>query len=612
MAEKTKKKEKNEGLQSISGMDATFLYAETPNSPMHVGSVIVIEGSLQYDTFRAIVASRLHFIPKLRQRLLYVPLSIDYPYWVDDPNFDLDLHINHIALPKPGAWRQLRDVASQIFSEPLDQSRPLWSMTFVEGLDAIPQVPPGSVAIITRMHHVAIDGMAGTSLLSILFDLAPQKGEIPAPKPFNPKPLPNELELIVNSTMSFAKNPLKFPRLLTDTLTATVKAGFLTRVQRSALPTVPFTAPATPFNGLVSPRRKWNSAILALDRILNLKNLMGTTMNDIMLAICAGALRRYLLEKGKLPQKPLVAMVPISTRTAAESTDVDNQITAMLVQLATNIADPIERLEKISENTNRGKTYQGAVGAKTLAKMAEAVPFGVANQAARLYSRFHLAEKHNPALNVTITNVPGPKIPLFIHGHQLLSVMGMAPVIDGMGLIITIFSYNGLVTVSPTSDAKSMPDIDNFTRYLRESANELEAVILEHVAKQAPATAKKKATKAKSDMVFEAMKKAVKKQPDLVKAGTGVFEFRIKGDVETTWVLDFNAEPAKIAKGKAENADATFSIEDEHLLKIATGKLDVQTAFIQGRLKVEGNFDKAMGVGKFMAKLPKLEEQTQS
>jgi diacylglycerol O-acyltransferase / wax synthase len=609
MAEKNSKKEKKNDLQSISGMDATFLYAETPTSPMHVGSVVVIEGSLKYEIFRAIISSRLHLIPKLRQRLLYVPLSIDYPYWVDDPNFDLDLHTNHIALPQPGGWKQLRDVASQVFSEPLEQSRPLWSMTFIEGLNNIPQVPPGSVAIVSRIHHVAIDGMAGASLLSVLFDLSNSKGEIPAPKPFNPKPLPNDLQLIMNSTMSFAKDPFKFPRLLTDTLTATVKAGFLTRVQRSALPTVPFTAPPTPFNGLVSSRRKWNSAILALDRILNLKNLMGTTMNDIMLAICAGALRRYLLEKGKLPQKPLVAMVPISTRTAAEANDVDNQIAAMLVQLATNVADPIERLEKISENTNRGKTYQGAVGAKTLAQMAEAVPFGVANQAARLYSRFHLAEKHTPALNVTITNVPGPKIPLFIHGHQLLSVMGMAPVIDGMGLIITIFSYNGLVTVSPTSDAKSMPDIDDFTRYIRESANELEAVILEHVAKKEPKTAKK-AAKAKSDVVFETMKKHLKKQPELIWPGTGMFQFKVKGDVETLWKLDFNAVPVKISKGKAENPDATFIVEDEHLLKIAMGKLDVQTAFIQGRLKVEGNFEKAMRVGKLIGKLPKIEEKT--
>lgn len=205
---------------------------------------------------------------------------------------------------------------------------------------------------------------------------------------------------------------------------------------------------------------------------------MGTTLNDVMLAICAGALRKYLLEKEKLPNKPLVAMVPISTRTDADGKTSGNQVSSMLIQLATNIADPIERLEVIHENTIREKSYQGAIGAKTLANMAEAVPFGIANQAAQVYSRFQLSKLHKPVFNVTITNVPGPQFPIYMNGHQLQAIMGMAPIIDGMGLIITILSYNGIITISPTSDAKTMPDIDVFTRQLRESANELEAAIL--------------------------------------------------------------------------------------------------------------------------------------
>jgi diacylglycerol O-acyltransferase / wax synthase len=606
MKDKSTKDKKHSGPQAINGMDAAFLYAETSTSPMHVGSVAVIEGSLEFQTFRAIINSRLHLIRKLRQRLMYVPLSIDYPYWVDDPHFDLDLHINHIALPKPGGWKQLREVASHIFSLPLDDSRPLWSMTFVEGLDSIPQVPAGSVAVISKIHHVAIDGMAGAGILSLLFDVTPKTGEIPAPKPFNPKPLPNELSLIVNSTLSFAKEPLKFPKLLADTLTATFKAGFLTRVQKAELPTVPFTAPATPLNGLISSHRKWNTAILSLERVLNLKNIMGTTMNDVMLAICSGALRRYLLEKGKLPEKSLVAMVPISTRSSAEEVAADNQLAAMLVQIATNVEGPLERLEKIHENTTRNKTYHGAIGANTLSKIAEVVPFGIANQAARLYSRFHIAEMHNPAFNVTITNVPGPKIPLYIHGHKLLSVMGMAPIIDGMGLIITIFSYNGLVTVSPTSDIKSMPDLDDFTRYLRESANELEAAVMEYAAKKEQKT-EQKAEQPQSDVVFETLKKHLKKHPELVKPDSGIFQFKVKGATETLWKIDLNAVPAKISKGKAATPDATFIIEDKHLVKIASGKLDMQSAFIQGRLKVEGDFGKAMKLGSLLAKMPKLE-----
>ncbi len=330
-------------MKSISGLDAAFLYAENSTSPMHIGSVAVIEGALQFDTFRKTIHSRLHLIPKLYKRLIYVPMSIDYPYWVDDPYFDIDMHLNHIALPKPGGWSQLRETAAKIFSEPLDHSRPLWSFTFVEGLDNIPQVPKGSVAVISKVHHVAIDGVAGAGLLSLLFDFTSEKKEIPAPKPYKPKPLPNELSMVLKSTLSFAEKPLKFPKLISETLTASLKAGMLTRVKRVDLPTAPFTAPPTPLNGIISPRRKWNTAILSLDRIKALKKIMETTLNDVLMAICAGALRRYLNEKDKLPHKPLVAMVPISTRTDAEENDGGNQISSMLIQLATNIEDPIER-----------------------------------------------------------------------------------------------------------------------------------------------------------------------------------------------------------------------------------------------------------------------------
>jgi diacylglycerol O-acyltransferase len=585
----------NPNLKSISGMDATFLYIDSPTSPMHVGSVAVIEGDLKFETFRKIIQSRLHMIPKLRKRLIYAPMSVDYPYWVDDPNFDVDLHLHHIALPKPGGWKELRKIASQVFSEHLDQNRPLWSFTFVEGLDNVPQVPKGSVAIISKIHHVAIDGMAGAGMMSLIFDFKADKNPIPEPKPFNPKPLPNEISVVMKSAMSFAGNPLKLPKILSKAVKGSLKAGMLTRVQRMELPTAPFSAPSTPLNGIVSGRRKWNTAILDLARIKELKNIMGTTMNDVVLAFCAGALRRYLKEKKKLPHKPLVAMVPISTRTEAEKDSTDNQVSSMLIQIATNVEDPIERLEAIHENTVRGKTYQKAIGAKTLASMAEAV---------RLYSRFQVSEMHNPVFNVTITNVPGPQFPLYLNGHRLLTIGGMAPILDGMGLIITILSYNGFVTISPTSDAKTMPDIDVFTRYIRESANELEAAILKRGKKKADA--KKKPTKAKSDALFAHFKKEIKAAAKFIKPDNGLFQFNVTGDVETFWQVDLNKSPGTVLKRKAKNPDATFIIKDEHLMKIGMGKMNLQTAFIQGRLKIDGDSEKAMKLGTIIAKLPKL------
>ena len=599
-------------IEAISGMDATFLYGETPTSPMHVGSVAVIEGSLEFDAFKKIIHSRIHLIPKLRKRLVMVPFSIDYPYWVDDPHFDIDLHIHHIALPEPGSWKELRAIASKIFSEPLDRNRPLWSFTFVEGLNGIPQVPKGSVALISKVHHVAIDGMAGASLLSLIFDFTNEVKEIPDPKPWKPAPIPNELAMMLKSSISFAKRPLKFPKLITNAVTATIKSGMLTRAQKLRLPTAPFTAPHTPLNGIISARRKWNSALFPLERIKALKNSMGTTLNDVVLAICAGALRKYLNEKGKLPVQPLVAMVPISTRKKDDKKNSGNQLSSMLIQLATNVGDPLERLETIHENIQRGKAYQNAVGAKTLANMAEAVPFGIANQAAQLYSRYHLAKLHKPVFNVTITNVPGPQFPLYLNGHKLLSIKGMAPIIDGMGLIITVLSYNGLLTISSTSDAKTMPDIDQFSRYIRDAVEELETAIQKRqkteqtASKNGQLETTKKPSKPKSDKFFSHIKKFIKENPDAIFPNSGVYQFHITGKATADWKLDLNPSPGKVRRSKTGNADVTLTISDEHLMRIAQGKLNVQTAFIQGRLKIEGDMSKALRLGKILSLIPDM------
>lgn len=599
------------GIKPISGMDSTFLHVETPTSPMHIGSVAIIEGSLDFESFKKTIASRIHMIPKLRKRLMHVPFSIDHPYWVDDPDFNLDMHLDHFALPNPGSWKNLRKLASKIFSEPLDPSKPLWSFTFVEGLNTLSQVKENSVAIIAKMHHVAIDGMGGAGILGIIFDLGPEQKEIPEPKAFNPDPLPNELELIMKSTMSFAQTPLKFPNLLKDTVMSTVKAGFLTRAQHLDLPTAPFTAPRTPLNGIISSQRKWNTTILSLDRVKRLKKIMGTTLNDVILAICSGALRKYLEEKKKLPKKPLVAMVPVSTK-GDKNVNGGNELSAMLVQLATNVEDRIERLETIYDNTIKGKTYQGALGAKSLSNIAEAVPFGFANRAARLYSRFNLAKLHKPVFNVVITNVPGPQLPIYLNGQKLHSIMGMAPIIDGMGLIITVLSYNGNITISPTSDIKSMPDLDIFSDYILEEANALEADIIKYEKKGKVKTAKpnskKKAVKSDTEEFFLSIRKFLKKNPTFLKKPVGLFQFHVQSENETLdWQLNLSKKPGSVRKGIAKNADVIIKIKEKHLMKIAAKKLEVPTAFIQGRIKMDGDAAIGMKLASILKKIPNFE-----
>jgi putative sterol carrier protein len=309
-----------------------------------------------------------------------------------------------------------------------------------------------------------------------------------------------------------------------------------------------------------------------------------------------------LQEKKKLPLKPLVGMVPISTRTPAETKDLGNQISSMLVQLPTNVDDPIERLETVHENTIRGKIYQQALGAKSLAKLAEAVPFGIANQAAQLYSQYQIAEMHNPVFNVTITNVPGPQMPLFINGHKLLSVMGMAPIIDGMGLIITIFSYNGLLTISPTSDAHTMPDIDIFTRYLRESANELEAAIQKYLAEKQLAAGNPE-KEAQSDKMFQEFKNLLKENSEQIPANGGIIQLEVQNKESSFWKIDLRKSPATLKKEEVAKADLLVKVKEEHLARILKGEFGWETAYIQGRIALEGDKNKLKTLDSLLTKL---------
>ncbi|GAC13184.1 WS/DGAT/MGAT family O-acyltransferase [Aliiglaciecola lipolytica] len=467
-------------MEELSGLDAAFLFLETDKIPMHIGGVSIIEGSMEFSDFFDFIEQRVHLVSKLTQKLVTVPLSIDKPYWADDPDFDLNLHIRKIQLPAPGSWKELRYAASQYFSTKLDRNRPLWEFMFVEGLDNVSQVPKGSVALITKVHHAGFDGKSGADLMAMLYDISPTPRPIPAPKLKEKEQIPGNINLVARGAYNLITKPGKLPSLLWDTGKATLKASYLSRVHGIKMPTLPFSAPKTPFNDVVDQERKWNSALLELNRVKALRKVIdGATMNDVILAICSGALRQYLLEKGELPEQPLVAMVPVSTRSREEKNAMGNQVSAMYIQLATDIENPIKRLEKIHINTLVGKLYQDAIDAKSLMGFADLIPFGLAGVASRFYSRSALAKWHKPFFNLVITNVPGPNVPLYLGGHKLLANMGTAPIFDGMGLIIPVLSYDGTISISPTSSANLMPDIDVFTKCILDSANELEAAVQE-------------------------------------------------------------------------------------------------------------------------------------
>ncbi len=569
--------------KQISGFDATFLYAESPSSPMHVGSLIIVEDSLKYQDFKDIIASKLHLIPKFRQRLMNVPFDLDYPYWVDDPNFDLDLHINRIKLPDPANWKTLREQTSSIFSGSLDLRRPLWSISFIEGLNEISQLPKGSVAIVTKVHHVMIDGSSGVGIMGVLFD---NEDKIKPPKPYDPEPLPDELSLLLKSSYKFLKNPLKIPVTIGETVISMLKGRANNTLSGKKDFNKPsFPVPKTIFNGSVSPKRTWGTAILSFDRINALRKFMGVSINDIILAICAGAIRRYLQGREKLPSQPLVANVPISIRTESSKNEMNNQISNMLVRIATHIEDPIARLEYIQEQTIQGKTRHKAMGAKTLAKMADSVPFGLANLAAGLYSKYNIKELHRPPFNVTITNVPGPRGLLYLKGHKIVSVFGLTPVLDNFGLIIAAFSYNGQVTITTTSDANTMPDADKFSRYIRESANELEKLIKKRAKQKTPT----KILKFESVSFFNALKRYFKKNPTIHKKYKGIYQVNVNLDKkQATWSIDLSKKEAVIKKRKSPKPHLIVDIDDLYLKQLYDEKLLFGELKIQKRIKIQG------------------------
>jgi diacylglycerol O-acyltransferase len=470
-------------MQQLSGLDASFLYLETRNAPMHVGGVLLFQprgrgGPFDLETYRRVVASRLHVARTFRQRLVTVPLDLGRPYWIEDPDFDLDFHIHHMALPRPGGWKELTKLTAHVFAQPLDRTRPLWEMTFVEGLHHVFGLRAGAFAIITKVHHAGIDGGSGAEILGALLALEPDSPASPPSKPWKAERPPTDWELLTRAGGNVLQ-PLKLASLLGRTGKSIVQAGALWGLKGATLPPVPFRAPRTSLNVPITPHRVWGGTLLALDRIKKIKAAVpGVTVNDVVLTVCAGALRGYLESKGDLPAKPLVAMAPISIRKEDERGTMGNQVSAMLVRLATDEPDPVRRLHLIHDGAFHSKGYHQAIGARTLTDYTHFIPFSVAGLAARLYTRMRVARMHSPPFNVVITNVPGPAFPLYLGDARLVAHLGAGPIFDGMGLFLAVFSYAGQLAITATSCREIMPDVDAFVRGLEDALEELEAALL--------------------------------------------------------------------------------------------------------------------------------------
>ncbi len=510
-------------MRQLQGMDASFVALETRNSPMHIGSILIYNpatapgGFVRFKDILRFMESRMQLSRTMRQRLVRVPFDLDYPYWIEDPDFDLEYHVRHLALPKPGDWRQLCIQAARIFARPLDLNRPPWEFTVIEGLDNIPGVAPGSYAMVTKVHHAAIDGMSGIDLMEALHTLMPDAPPPSTPDDWQPEQVPSPASLVARSWLNAVANPVRQLEVAAKAVPGLARAVKGLATKDFALHGE-MLAPRTRFNQVISANRVVEGRSVPLAAIKAIREAVpGAKVNDVFLTIIGGAMRKYLEAKNDLPDKTLTAMAPISVRGKDEKGDMGNQVAAMIAPLGTHIADPLDRLEYVYSQTTNSKAMTDALGARNMTEMSKVSPALFLALAAQAYTRLGLANRVALPFTTVVTNVPGPPVPIYSAGARLESMMGLLCLTDGLGLGHVVQSYVKEATIAFTACRKLLPDPEFYAQCIEDSFNELREAAAnapEHRAAQAKAKPKAKAgTKAKPAQKSAARTKAAVAKP---------------------------------------------------------------------------------------------------
>ena len=472
-------------MEQLSGLDGWFLAIENGSVYMHVGSVCIVDAKVAHGTgslltlekFTAFVESRLPLVPTFRRRLVSVPFGLDHPYWIDDPDFDIEFHIREIALPSPGNDRQLSEQVARIHARPLDRSRPLWETYLITGLSG------GRAAIYNKIHHAAIDGVSGGDILAAVLDVSPQGRPMPQAEAFEGEQPPAATWLLGRSALALARQPLQAVRVVTDLarsvpgLASVVGPSLVHRLPGNdgdgdVLPMPGLHAPGTPFNAPVSAHRKCSFTNLPLAQVKSLRAGTDLTVNDVVMALCTGALRRWLALHEALPSAPLVAAVPVSVRTTGHDGTLGNRVSMMLAPMPTNLSDPAERLAAMHEAMRAAKEQHGAIPASLLADVTQFAMPALANQGWRLAAKLRVMERVNP-FNLFISNVPGPNVPLYYAGAKLLAYYPVSAVLDGQGLNITVMSYCGTLYFGLVACRQLIPDLDVMADFLHDELDAL-------------------------------------------------------------------------------------------------------------------------------------------
>jgi diacylglycerol O-acyltransferase len=448
-------------VERLSGLDASFVYNETSSLHMHtikyaVLDVSEVDGGFSSDKLRHELARRLHLLPPFRRRLVEVPLGLHHPVWIEDPDFDLDAHVRRVGVPGPGGRREMDELVAEISSWQLDRRRPLWECWILEGLADDLDDPAGSppsgrrVGFLVKMHHALADGVAAAALLANVFELEAHSVDPPPPThPWRPERPPSACRLMYDALRDARLNLRLLSSLLGRTFTG-LRAVSQHRREAEVTPPRPIMdVPRTPFNGALTPHRRFATADLRFEDIRAVRAANpGITVNDVILGLVAESLRRHLGETDRLPTKALVAGVPVSSDAAGDVRLYGNKVSNLFTSLRTDVADPVERLTAIHDVTAAAKRFHTLLGTDMLADWSEMFPPKPYAWFMRQYSRLALANRHNPPINLVVSNVPGPRDPLYIAGAELAAFYSVGPIVEGVGLNITVWSYQDAVHVA--------------------------------------------------------------------------------------------------------------------------------------------------------------------
>jgi diacylglycerol O-acyltransferase / wax synthase len=453
-------------MDRLTAIDASFLTNESDSSHMHIGAVLIFEGPPpRYEDLVAHVRSRLHLVPRYRQKLGFPPAQTGRPMWIDDTTFNLEYHVRHSALPSPGSEEQLRNIAGRIFSQQLDRSKPLWELWLVQGLDK------NRFALIVKTHHAVIDGVAGVDLATVLFDMKPVPEPTKPDRDWVPKPSPSPGQMAARGAMELAEMPLRATRRALSALAHPERSAHQLSEAAEGIGEVAWAfldpAPEVPLNVEIGSHRRFIWARCKLADFREIKSALGGTVNDVVLAAVSGGLRRWLAARGvRTEGLELRALVPVSVRPEGKGADAGNQIVAMRGLLPVYIADPVRRLQVVREGMDDLKESKQALGAEVISRFNDFAPPTLLAQAARINFSTRL-------FNLIVTNVPGPQMPLYVLGRELQDAFPVAFLPSDHALAIAIMSYNGEMGFGLLADYDSMEDVEMIAQGIEDSVAEL-------------------------------------------------------------------------------------------------------------------------------------------